>query len=177
MVLFPFIFTFSNASLQVAMFNLSGSSAYNSLPARCSSRGSPANIRLEGSLLRRAANRLLPPCMCGQRHLLSVRPQEPRGKLVGFPCFAINPGLTLRENRGVPLNFRKDLRKKQKNQPNKQTDHTHHLSLEFSQLIGITNAVYSENPDVWAVLGYDHFLAHAQYFRFPRERKQKWSKI
>lgn len=39
------------------------------------------------------------------------------------------------------------------------------------------NGVYLESPDIWATLGYDHFLAHTQCFRFPSERKQKWSKI
>lgn len=89
--LLPLIFAFPNTSLEVAMFNLSGSSACNSLPACCSSRGNLANIRQERSLLRRA----LPLCTCKQWHPLSVRPHEPRGKLAGFPCFAINPGLTL----------------------------------------------------------------------------------
>lgn len=101
--LFPLIFAFPNTSLQAAMLNLSGSSASISLPARCGQRGSPANRRQEGSLLRRAANGLLPRCRCtcGIRHPPSVRPHEPRGKLAGFPCFAISPGLTLTEKQGV----------------------------------------------------------------------------
>lgn len=39
------------------------------------------------------------------------------------------------------------------------------------------DAVYSESPGIWAVVvGYDRFLERKQCFRFPRERKQKWSK-
>lgn len=69
------------------------------------------------------------------------------------------------------------MRKKQTNQPNKQKDQTNHLSLEFGRLVGIMNGVYLESPDIWATLGYDHFLVCMQCFRFPTERKQKWSKI
>lgn len=139
--------------------------------------GSPANVRQKVSLLQWAASRT--SWQRRQQHLWSVHPHQhqPGGLPCWFPWLCNQPWLDAYRKRGRTIKFKERMRKKQTNQPNKHKDHTNRLSLEFGRLVGIMDGVYLESPDIWATLGYDHFLARTQCFRFPSERKQKWSKI
>lgn len=124
---FPLIPVLPNTSLQVTAYTLWGSSARNSSPAPHSSEGSFANLRQEGSLLQRAGEGLLPGCMWGQRHPLSVRPREPRGTRQ-LPLLCNQLWADPYGKQGCTIKLKERIRKKQTNQPNKQAGHTHPLS-------------------------------------------------
>lgn len=100
---FPLIFAFSNTSLQVATFNLSGSSAYNSSPACCSyhkAGGEPALVgskRAPASVHVRATAPAVSPSSRAKRQTRRL------------PLFCNQPWFDAYGKRGgVPLNLRKE---------------------------------------------------------------------
>jgi len=75
----------------------------------------------------------------------AVRP-SPRAKrrTRRLPVFCDQPCFDAYGKQRCTIKLKERIRKKQTNQPNKQTDHTRHLSLEFSRLIGITTLYTQE---------------------------------
>lgn len=116
-----------DTSLQVTTSTSCGSSACNSSPAPHSSEGSFANLRQEGSLLQRAGEGLLPRCMRGHWHPLSVCPREPRGTHQ-LPLLCNQLWADPYGKQGCTIKLKERIRKKQTNQPNKQAGHAHPLS-------------------------------------------------
>lgn len=72
-----------------------------------------------------------------QQYLWSVHPHQHQlgGLPRWFSWLCNQPWLDAYTKRGRTIKLKERMRKKQTNQPNKHTDHTNHLSLEFSWLL------------------------------------------
>lgn len=168
--MFPLIFTFPDTSLQVAAFGSPGSSAQNSAPARCSSRRSLANVRQEGGC---SGGQQTGSCL-GAHVGKDTRCQSVHASLTASLVLQSTP-VRADGKQGCAIKFQQRIRKKRTSQPNKQTDHTHHLS--GSQLVDRCNERCAlRKPRRRSSVGSPLFPCMCAVLQIPQREKAKMVK-